>query len=75
MPPLPTLDIHSTLAAGCAVADGAAAAALQAFGDSQLTVAEATDIADNALEHTVRAVLQAVQVGVGVLRERGDVRE
>ncbi|GAB4813227.1 hypothetical protein N2152v2_000273 [Parachlorella kessleri] len=34
---------------------------MQAFGDSQLTVAEATDIADNALEHTVRSILQAVQ--------------
>ena len=37
---------------------------LQAFGDAQMTVAEATDIADNALEHTVRAVLSAVQVGL-----------
>ena len=34
----------------------------QAFGEAQMTVAEATDIADNALEHTVRAVMQAVQV-------------
>ena len=28
----------------------------------QMTVAEATDIADNALEHSVRCILQAVQV-------------
>lgn len=33
---------------------------LQAFGGAQLTVAEATDIADTALEHTVRCVMQAV---------------
>jgi len=28
----------------------------------QMTVAEATQIADNALEHSVRSILQAVQV-------------
>lgn len=43
---------------------------MQAFGDSQLTVAEATDIADNALEHTVRCVLQAVQA-VELLKSSG----
>lgn len=37
----------------------------------QMTVAEATDIADNALEHTVRCILQAVQVGTR--RGRGAV--
>lgn len=29
---------------------------------AQMTVAEATEIADNALEHSVRCILQAVQV-------------
>jgi hypothetical protein len=28
-----------------------------------MTMAEATEIADNALEHSVRCILQAVQVG------------
>ena len=32
----------------------------------QMTVAEATGIADTALEHTVRCILQAVQVGTGL---------
>lgn len=31
----------------------------------QMTVAEATEIADNALEHSVRSILQAVQVRLG----------
>lgn len=33
-------------------------------GPLQMTVAEATEIADNALEHSVRSILQAVQVRV-----------
>jgi hypothetical protein len=33
---------------------------MAAFGGSRLTVAEATEIADNALEHSARCVLQAV---------------
>jgi hypothetical protein len=44
---------------------------LQAFGESQLTVAEATDIADNALEHTARSVLQAVQAQEILKSSRG----
>ena len=44
---------------------------LQAFGESQLTVAEATDIADNALEHTARCVLQAVQAQEILKSSRG----
>lgn len=44
---------------------------LQAFGDAQLTVAEATDIADNALEHTARSVLQAVQAQEILKSSRG----
>lgn len=44
---------------------------LQAFGDSQLTVAEATDIADTALEHTARCVLQAVQAQEILKSSRG----
>ena len=44
---------------------------LQAFGDSQLTVAEATEIADNALEHTARSVLQAVQAQELLKSSRG----
>jgi hypothetical protein len=44
---------------------------LQAFGDSQLTVSEATDISDNALEHTARSVLQAVQAQEILKSSRG----
>ena len=46
---------------------------MQAFGDSQLTVSEATDIADTALEHTVRCVLQAVQARE-ILKSSGGAR-
>jgi hypothetical protein len=34
----------------------------------QMTVAEATDIADTALEHTVLSILRAVQVSLSCLR-------
>jgi hypothetical protein len=44
---------------------------LQAFGDSQLTVSEATGISDNALEHTARSVLQAVQAQEILKSSRG----
>ncbi|KAG7672442.1 hypothetical protein KSW81_001406 [Nannochloris sp. 'desiccata'] len=44
---------------------------LQAFGDSQLTVSEATEISDNALEHTARSVLQAVQAQEILKSSRG----
>lgn len=33
----------------------------KAVGGSTMTVAEATNIADNALEHTVRTILAALQ--------------
>ncbi|PRW61363.1 domain-containing 2 [Chlorella sorokiniana] len=44
---------------------------MQAFGESQMTVAEATQIADNALEHSVRSILQAVQAQEVLKSSRG----
>ncbi|PSC70531.1 nudC domain-containing 2 [Micractinium conductrix] len=44
---------------------------LQAFGDAQMTVAEATNIADNALEHSIRCILQAVQAPEILRSSRG----
>lgn len=44
---------------------------LQVFGESQLTVAEATDIADTALEHTALSVLQAIRAREILKSSRG----
>lgn len=44
---------------------------LQVFGESQLTVAEATDIADTALEHTALSVLQAIRAREVLKSSRG----
>lgn len=44
---------------------------MQAFGESQMTVAEGTEIADNALEHSVRSILQAVQAQEVLKSSRG----
>lgn len=44
---------------------------MQAFGDAQMTVSEATNIADTALEHAVLCILQAVQAEEVLKSARG----